>query len=601
MLSKIGVAVFLAVVISVSVFANTITLPGSYQPEPTDIIVLNSVSPDRTITYNIGILQGNEIAFNLRYANLNAMNAPGDTVHTGSLDIFHGNTSILNLNDILDGTFADSSVDVAGLVNNGALNLRLSKGGDSDPITIYQPWLSITDDIPPGTTTDLAAITSYRTALRLQWTSAGDDGDTRNASFYEIRYSKWPVEDDTTEWWGYAEQASNIPGPVGPGNPVNATIGDLDTASTYYFLLLTYDEVGNRSEFSNIASGTTGEEGGGPVTNYCLDFNGINSRAVILNTPALNPTSAVTVEAWINCRDFSHWTQGFILGKSFPDYVYPFSQYFLAVTYTYNEYASVTTTDNVWHKLDNGPVHLTTNIWTHLSFTYDGSDLKLYINGEFNQSTPVHGQLLEGPYNVYIGILEYLDGWGFNGLIDEIRIWNIARTQSEIQATMHQRLSGHEDGLAGYWNFDEGDGQAFFDLTANGSDGFLGSDPTPDSDDPAWVESNSPVDEYSVDTNPGSDDMLPQVCELHQNYPNPFNGRTQIEFSIVQNENAELGIFDMLGRKVTALYSGRLDAGKHTFTWDGKTDSGQDLSSGVYFYRLKTDSFDKTCKMLMVK
>ena len=94
-------------------------------------------------------------------------------------------------------------------------------------------------------------------------------------------------------------------------------------------------------------------------------------------------------------------------------------------------------------------------------------------------------------HNLAIGA-RYEDGtaWAyyFNGLIDEVRIWNVARTQDEIQAAMSHHLEGTEEGLVGYWRMDEGSGQMLVDYSYNGNHGQLGSTADVDASDPAWLE-----------------------------------------------------------------------------------------------------------------
>jgi len=90
--------------------------------------------------------------------------------------------------------------------------------------------------------------------------------------------------------------------------------------------------------------------------------------------------------------------------------------------------------------------------------------------------------------------------------------------------------------------------------------------------------------------------IVPDDYSLSQNYPNPFNPSTAISFSLPVPASVSLEVFNVLGQRVAVLADGRYDAGKHVITWDA---SGQ--SSGMYFYRLQTDKFVETKKMLLLK
>ncbi len=80
--------------------------------------------------------------------------------------------------------------------------------------------------------------------------------------------------------------------------------------------------------------------------------------------------------------------------------------------------------------------------------------------------------------------------------------------------------------------------------------------------------------------------LTPGLYDLEQNYPNPFNQRTVISFTLNEACFVNLQVFDLLGRKVCTLYSGRADAGKQSIVWDGRADDGSEVSSGIYYYRI---------------
>jgi hypothetical protein len=99
------------------------------------------------------------------------------------------------------------------------------------------------------------------------------------------------------------------------------------------------------------------------------------------------------------------------------------------------------------------------------------------------------------------------------------------------------------------------------------------------------------------------DDALevPLAFGLSQNYPNPFNAKTTIQFSLGSPGETSLSIFDLLGRRIRVLQSGFLNAGSHSYVWDGTNESGKVIASGVYFYRLESAEGSRTMRMLLLK
>ena len=89
--------------------------------------------------------------------------------------------------------------------------------------------------------------------------------------------------------------------------------------------------------------------------------------------------------------------------------------------------------------------------------------------------------------------------------------------------------------------------------------------------------------------------------ELAQNYPNPFNPTTTIAFSIAQQSQVSLTIYDVTGRVVRRLVNDARSAGVYRILWDGRNDDGRGIGSGVYFYRLKAGQFVETKKMVLIR
>jgi hypothetical protein len=83
---------------------------------------------------------------------------------------------------------------------------------------------------------------------------------------------------------------------------------------------------------------------------------------------------------------------------------------------------------------------------------------------------------------------------------------------------------------------------------------------------------------------------------LYQNYPNPFNPSTFIKFDVSKGSFVSLKVFDALGREVVVLVNEDLRPGTYEADWNASQ-----YPSGVYFYQLSTDGFNKTMKMILVK
>ena len=88
---------------------------------------------------------------------------------------------------------------------------------------------------------------------------------------------------------------------------------------------------------------------------------------------------------------------------------------------------------------------------------------------------------------------------------------------------------------------------------------------------------------------------------LTQNYPNPFNSSTTIQFDLARSGEVELAVYNLAGQKVLTLAHGQRKAGAHTLHWDGRSDEGRDLASGVYVYRLQAGDQVDTRKLVLVQ
>jgi len=96
-------------------------------------------------------------------------------------------------------------------------------------------------------------------------------------------------------------------------------------------------------------------------------------------------------------------------------------------------------------------------------------------------------------------------------------------------------------------------------------------------------------------------EIVPDAMELGQNYPNPFNPSTVIRYSLPHTADVHLTVYDLMGREVATLVSGRQLPGVYETRWDGTTTAGTVVASGIYFYSLQAGEMSQTRKMVLVK
>lgn len=101
-----------------------------------------------------------------------------------------------------------------------------------------------------------------------------------------------------------------------------------------------------------------------------------------------------------------------------------------------------------------------------------------------------------------------------------------------------------------------------------------------------------------------TDSPLPRGVLLGQNFPNPFNPSTTISFEIGSEKGpseVDLSIYNLRGKRVRTLISGKLEPGQHSLVWDGTDDSQNPLPSGAYIYRLKVGKENRARKMILAR
>ncbi len=96
-------------------------------------------------------------------------------------------------------------------------------------------------------------------------------------------------------------------------------------------------------------------------------------------------------------------------------------------------------------------------------------------------------------------------------------------------------------------------------------------------------------------------ESLPKAFSLSQNYPNPFNPETVIKYTLPEDCHVELILYNILGQKVKTLVNQHQSAGYKMVHWNGRDDEGNEIASGLYFYRIETPKYSETKKMVLLR
>jgi hypothetical protein len=214
-----------------------------------------------------------------------------------------------------------------------------------------------------------------------------------------------------------------------------------------------------------------------------LNFSGSNTYVTIASTSNLQITDAITVEAWIYATQWQtaagkgsivckhSWTggpeQGFVLRAGGTGQL---SFNFAGL--------DINGTPTSWKELISPGTLLTLNTWYHVAGSYDGDSIRLFINGAQVASSFFDGSILPNTvYDMTIGKL-CDNGVGdkryFFGKIDEVRIWNRPRPESEILADYNHHIDPLvQSGLVAYFRFNEGTGTTVTDLSGNNNNGTI--------------------------------------------------------------------------------------------------------------------------------
>ncbi len=364
---------------------------------------------------------------------------------------------------------------------------------------------------------------------------------------------------------------------------------------------------------------------------HALEFDGVNDYACINSGGGLNGASQATIELWV--KWMGSQTQG--CGGFGQMFARQSNNWFTnnVIGLTSSDPANAKVTWSAFYSCINdiiGNTNIGNNQWRHIAISFKPGQHKLYIDGNLDGSAVLAGSMHNDPstpltIGAWIG-----DGNSFSKcIVDEVKIWNVVRTNEEIQQDMSQALLGNESGLLGYWNFDEGTGLNVFDKSPNGYNGILmnGVSWTDESAPvgPSWLtvsqdsgtisahsshtvnailnatslalrEYNASIKIYSNDPAKhvvdipvqllltslvGDEELKAKPIEFFC-YPNPFIGITTVMYSLQETELVTLQIFDNFGRLVAKPVNAFQPQGEHKIEWNAGN-----LPAGIYYCRLQ--------------
>ena len=311
---------------------------------------------------------------------------------------------------------------------------------------------------PPG---NLTATATGSTQINLSWAASSDNLGVTGYVIERCQGSGCTSSTQTQASRG-AVRASLW---VNVGTPTGTAFGDtgLKPSTSYTYRARATDAAGNLSAYSNAATAVTRTTVPGLVAAYSFDegagttvtdlsgngntgtvsntswtnlgkygnalvFNGVSSRVTINDAASLHLTTGMTLEAWVNPSTVtSAWRDVIYKGGT--------DNYFLEAASNSGGVPAGGATVGDADTALLGRTSLSANTWTHLAVTYDGTALHLYVNGVQVSTRGITGNILTSTTPLQIGS-DSVWGQYFAGVIDEVRVYNVALNQSQIQSDM---------------------------------------------------------------------------------------------------------------------------------------------------------------------
>ena len=336
--------------------------------------------------------------------------------------------------------------------------------------------------VPPSDAAKGENSLAFRNLLRGTVTLSLPSGEAAAKAFGVTPISLHPKVKEAglteTPLWFYclaeAEQYNNKLGPVGGRIVAMTLLRMLDEDPKSYFNRPNWQPfLGERSGKFTMADLVKFVEKHEAASRTHIDleqnmsFDGANDYVEVPHKAVLNPQQ-FTISVWAKVEGGQGQWRSPITSRHEP----PLQGYIIYAGTNNKWQFWVGNCGRGWGGLGASDVVL--NTWTHVAATYDGNQLKLYINGELTQSGQVgYVPNPTSPLRIGAGTTEKNSSLFFCGKITEVRIWNHARTPEAIKEDKNYRLVGNEPGLVGYWPLTEGLGNIAYDKTPNRNHGII--------------------------------------------------------------------------------------------------------------------------------
>lgn len=303
---------------------------------------------------------------------------------------------------------------------------------------------------------------------------------------------------------------------------------------------------------------------------FALTLSGNGSFVEIDDSLSLDKiTDQVTVSAWIKPTHFPNNYLRIIFRSDEQKQNYRQRSYILAIRSDGKLKIASSPRDGGYASLYSKPGLIKLNRWTHIAGVIDSKkdSMKVFVDGINVGNRHFNGQVgfvgCQLPLRIGVThIKEQVQDTSFIGQIDEVRVWNIPRTEAEIRADMNKRLNGDEPSLVGYWKFDEEKDGRIFDSTRNKNDGNLYRDAKIESYSRAIYErSNSEQLERSITSYQIAIGLEPKSYQLYDRLAQTFvlagqTAKAEETYQKALDEPLKLSDHNSAIRAISKLYTG---------------------------------------------